>query len=415
MTTTHAMEVSCGDRAPPPDGGDRPGFPESSYSERQGEYRWPLLLPGHGPFEVEQVSFRVPVEARSDTVYPAALRGRVDRHSFHSQLLQGNPWGDPVERELPVYVPPSGETKGRPLLLLLTGYTGAGWMHFQRPRFLASTVVARLDRLIAHGIAAEAVLVGPDCLTTLGGSQYRNSSATGRYEDYVLDEVLPFVREKYGTGPTAVLGTSSGGYGALYLALRHPETLRAAGSNAGDACFEYCYLPEFPNAFREIRKAGGPEELLRRFFSGPVSDFGPRNRTVQAFETMAYASCYSPIEPEPGRFELPFDLDTGALRPGVWDRWLECDPVRMIRTDRYRDALHRLAYVYVDGGTRDEYALDVGARIFAATAAREGTPVDFEEFDGVHGDGGPRYDVMIPRLLSALGFPAPTAGSVGIK
>jgi S-formylglutathione hydrolase FrmB len=268
------------------------------------------------------------------------------------------------------------------------------------------TIVGRLDRLIRQGLAAEAVLVAPDCLTTLGGSQYLNSTATGRYEDYVLNEILPWMQERYSTGPTAVMGTSSGGYGSLVLSLRHPDVIRAAGSNAGDALFEYSYMPTFPIAFREIRKAGGPEALLRTILSEPVSNPGPRNTQMQAFEMMGYASCYSPITSEPGRFDLPFDLDSGALRPNVWERWLAWDPVRMIQTERYRDALRRLAYVYVDGGTRDEYALDVGARVFAAVAQRQGVPVDFEEFDGVHADGGPRYDVMIPRLLKALGFPA---------
>jgi len=355
------------------------------------------------------VSWRVPFEARSPKVFPAALKGRIDRTVFPSEVLRGNPWGDPVERELPVYVPPSGETRDRPLLVLLTGYTGAGWMHFQRPRFLSDTIVGRLDRLIHDGEAAEAVLVAPDCLTMLGGSQYLNSTATGRYEDYVISEIVPWVRRKYGTGPIAVLGTSSGGYGALSLALRHPDVLRAAGSNAGDAYFEYSYQPEFPIAFREIRRAGGPEALLRRVLGEPVSNFGPRNPMIQAFEMLGYASCYSPVDAEPGRFDLPFDLETGAVREDVWARWLECDPVRMIQTERYRAALHRLAYVYVDGGTRDEYGLDVGAGIFAATAASGGYHVDHEEFDGVHWDGGPRYVVMIPRLLTALGFPAPGA------
>lgn len=350
---------------------------------------------------------RVPTEARSERVFPSPMKGRVEVHRFSSRVLEGNPWNDPVERDLPVYVPPSGTTEGRPLLLLLSGYTGAGWMHFQRPRYLSDSIPGRLDRLIRTGAAAEAVLVAPDCLTTLGGSQYLNSTATGRYEDYVMTEVLPWVREKYRTGPTAVLGTSSGGYGSFVLALRHPDTIRALGSNAGDAYFEYCYAPEFPAAFRQIRKAGGPEALLRELVSGPVSDFRPTNPKVQGLEMMGYASCYSPVESEPGQFELPFDLEDGSLRPEVWDRWLAWDPVRMVDTERYREALGRLAYVYVDGGSRDEYALEIGARIFASRARRQGVAVDFEEFDGVHGDGGPRYDVMIPRLLRALGFPPP--------
>ncbi len=360
------------------------------------------------------MSIRTPIEARTEKVFPPSLKGRAEVHRFPSRVLEGNPWDDPVERDLPVYLPPSGTTEGRPLLLLLSGYTGAGWMHFQRPRYLQDSLVGRLDRLIRTGAAAEAVMVAPDCLTTLGGSQYLNSTATGRYEDYVMQEVLPWVRDRYRTGPTAVLGTSSGGYGAFVLALRHPETLRALGSNAGDAYFEYCYAAEFPAAFRAIHAAGGPEALLREFLSGPVSTFRPGNPKVQALEHMGYASAYSPVEAEPGRFELPFDLEDGGLRPEVWARWLAWDPVRMIRTERYRDALRRLAYVYADGGSRDEYALDIGARVFAAEARRQGVTVDLEVFDGIHADGGPRYDVMIPRLLTALGHPPPAAARASV-
>jgi len=353
------------------------------------------------------MSWRVPIEARSETVFPGPLRGRVELHRFSSRVLEGNPWGDPTERDLAVYTPPSGTTEGKPLLLLLTGYTGAGWMHVQRPRYLADTQVGRLDRLIRTGAAAEAVLVAPDCLTTLGGSQYLNSSATGRYEDYVVREILPWVREKYRTGPCTVLGTSSGGYGALTLALRFPELFPAAASNAGDCYFRYTYAAEFPVAFRAIRKAGGPEALLRKLLSETTPGFGPSNPQIAALELMAYAACYSPNDAEPGRFDLPFDLETGAIRDEVWARWLAWDPVEMVATEPFRSALRRLRYLYVDGGLRDEWFLDVGARIFAAAARREGGSVELAEFDGAHADSGPRYDRMYPRLLAALGFPAP--------
>ena len=340
-------------------------------------------------------------------MFPRAMAGTVEVHRLESRVLKGNPWGDPTERDLPVYLPPSGNGAGRPLLVLLSGYTGSGWMHFQRGKYLEDSLVGRLDRLVRTGAAAEAVMAAPDCVTTLGGSQYLNSTATGRYEDYVVEEVVPFVQKRYGTGPAAVLGTSSGGYGAFVLALRHPEMFPALASNAGDAYFEYCYPPDFPGAFRAIRKEGGPEEFLRRVLRGPVGSFSPSNPFAKALSTLAYASCYSPIETEPGRFDLPFDLETGALRPDVWSRWLAWDPVRMVETERYADAARRLAYLYVDGGLRDEFGLDASARIFAAAARRQGAKVELEEFEGGHFDKGPRYDVMIPRLLSALGFPAP--------
>ncbi len=351
-------------------------------------------------------SWRVPTEARTEEQYPLPLAGRVEPHRHQSRVLRGNPWGDPTDRALPVYVPPSGKTEGRPLLVLLSGYTGSGWPNLEPGRFMEDSIVGRLDRLIRTGRAAECVLIAPDALTSLGGSQYLNSTATGPYEEYVVEEIVPWVRQQYGTGPTAVLGTSSGGFGAVVLGLRHPELFRAVGSNAGDAYFEYCYPPDFPVTFREIRRAGGPEAFLERIFRGPVGRFVPSNPLARTLSTMAYASCYSPIEDQPGRFELPFDLGTGALRDDVWARWLAWDPVRLLASDRYGEAARRLAYIYLDGGTGDEFGLDVSARILAAAFRKAGARVDHEEFEGGHFEKGPRYDVMIPRILSALGFPA---------
>jgi len=360
------------------------------------------------------MSWRVPLESRTEEQFPPPLQGRIEWNRFESRVLEGNPWGDPTMRELPVYLPPSGKTEGRPLLVLLSGYTGSGPLHYRNRRFLTEPIVHRLDRMIRSGRIPEAVMVAPDCLTTLGGSQYLNSTATGRYEDYVVDEIVPWVRDRYRTGPCAVLGTSSGGYGALVLALRHPSLFPATGSNAGDAYFEYCYLPDFPVTFRELRREGGPEAFLRRIFTEPISNYSPAQPQLRALGTLAYASCYSPRDAEPGRFDLPFDLETSELVPGAWNRWLAQDPVRMIRTEPYRDALRRLTYVYVDGGRRDEYGLDLAARVFAAAARAAGGRVEFEDFDGVHQDGYPRYDVMVPRLLGALGFPAPSAPSRAI-
>jgi pimeloyl-ACP methyl ester carboxylesterase len=350
-------------------------------------------------------SWRVPIESRSEALFPGPMKGHVEVHRHESEVLRGNPWGDPAVRDLPVYLPPTGRTEGAPLLVLLAGYASGGFHHFQRGRFLDDSIVGRLDRLERTGAVPEAVMIGPDCLTTLGGSQYLNSSATGPYEDYVVQEIVPWVRERYRTGPTAVLGTSSGGYGALVLGLRHPELFSALASNAGDAYFEYCYPPDFPVAFRELRKAGGPEEFLRRVLSQPVSGFGPGSPIGKSLATMAYASAYSPIPDEPGRFDLPFDLESGALRSEIWSKWLRCDPVRMVEDPRYADALARLKLLFIDGGLRDEFGLDVSARILAAAARRRGGRVEFQEYDAGHFDRGPRYDVMIPRLLAALGAP----------
>ena len=119
------------------------------------------------------------------------------------------------------------------------------------------TTVERLDSMFAAGESAPAVIVFVDAWTSRGGSQFLNSTSTGRYLDYVCDEVVPFVDARYPTLAArehrGVSGKSSGGYGALVLSMLRPDVFGALASHAGDALFESCYQPLFPAAARMLR------------------------------------------------------------------------------------------------------------------------------------------------------------------
>ena len=103
------------------------------------------------------------------------------------------------------------------------------------------------------------IVAAPDCFTRVGGNQYINSPSIGRYEDYLLEEVMPFVSARHAVRAWGVFGKSSGGYGAMVLGMRHPEAFRALADHSGDACFELCYLPDFGPALDErFRKGAEP-------------------------------------------------------------------------------------------------------------------------------------------------------------
>jgi S-formylglutathione hydrolase FrmB len=343
-----------------------------------------------------------PVEKRGPASFPPVIKGSTEQESYESSVLEGNPWGDPHVRDVAFYVPPSGRTDGLPLLVQLPGFTGAGWMEFQRRGYFQESLVQLLDRMIRSGECPEAVLMSPDCLTSLGGSQYVNSAATGRYADYVAQELVPWAREKFRTGATGVLGQSSGGFGALHLGVEFPQVFQAVGSSAGDAAFEYSYLPDFPRAFREFRKVGGPEKWMEGLFADPSVLKGTLDPSGSALNTLAMASCYSPSAGTPGSFELPIDLNSGALRPEVWSRWLAFDPVLRLEDPRAQAALRGMRSVHVTGSDGDEWYLDVGARMFAASASRVGVKVHHDEFSGSHFSRNPRYAALFPRMVRAL-------------
>ena len=68
------------------------------------------------------------------------------------------------------------------------------------------------------------IAVLPDCWTIFGGAQFINSSALGQYEDYLIDELVPYVDANYRTlsdrEHRGVTGKSSGGYGSMVQAMR---------------------------------------------------------------------------------------------------------------------------------------------------------------------------------------------------
>lgn len=325
---------------------------------------------------------------------------RIEVHRIESDVLRGNPLGDPTTRDVTVYLPPGYDDEPArrfPVLLGVVGFTGTGAMLFNVDP-LGEDLRRKLDRLIATGACPPMIVAAPDCFTRLGGNQYINSTATGRYEDFLMQEVIPHVNRTFRTGAWGVFGKSSGGYGAIVLGMRHPEVFRALADHSGDANFELCYLPDFPEALDRYREAGGPAEWLQAFWA---DDNRHRKKHMKALNALAMAAHYSPNPASPHvGIDLPFDLDTGRFRWDVWQRWREWDPVNMV--ERHAAGLRTLSLVYVDCGTKDEFSLHWGARALAARLAEHRIPVVHEEFDDGHMSITYRYDRSLPLLGKAL-------------
>jgi enterochelin esterase family protein len=322
---------------------------------------------------------------------------------FESRVLRGNPLRDPHVRRIAIWLPPSYEqgTRRYPVFYVLTGYTGSSLSHLNWNAW-SESLPERLERLVRERRMREAIVVLPDCFTRYGGSQYLNSSATGRYEDHLVRELVPWVDGRYATiarpGARAVVGKSSGGYGAMVQAMRHPDVFGLVACHSGDMHFTLCYLPAFPKCLNALQKHGGD---VRRFLR--AWERMPRRNdasVMPAVEMIAMASCYSPNPRSPARFDMPFDTRTGEVRPDVWRRWLALDPVEMARAHVH--SLRRLRFIYLDCGTRDEFALHYGARILSGRLNAMGIRHVHEEFDDGHMNIQYRYDRSLALLSRAF-------------
>ncbi len=333
------------------------------------------------------------------------MKGTVEVRDIHAPVLEGNPLGDPATRRTPIYLPPgyAADAKARyPVVYFLQGFTGGGlgWLNF--PGFGLS-VPERLDAQVAAGRLAPFIGVFVDGWTRIGGSQWVNSEAIGPYRDYVAKDVVAFVDREYRAVPKrearAVVGHSSGGFGALVMGRHHADVFAHVGSQSGDAYFEYCYLADLPKAAGALLRAGGVKEWFEDFWRR-AQETKARGDDHGVLNALAMAAAYSPKVGEPMNIELPFDPQTARLREDVWARWLEHDPVRFI--PKSADAFRSLQTVFVDCGAKDEFNLRWGARMVAEELRRIGVEVHHEEFDDGHMGINYRYarslEVISPRL-----------------
>src|SRR5690349_22362217 len=156
---------------------------------------------------------------------PSTPAGTLHRLSLKSDALADNFLRDPATRAIDVYVPHGHSGRDLPLLVDLVGFTAGGPAHTNWRNF-NENIPEQADRLIASGNMKPAVIAFPDCFTKLGGNQCINSSAIGRWADFLIQGAVPFVEQKFrcgGTGKRGVFGKSSGGYGAIVHAMLYSD------------------------------------------------------------------------------------------------------------------------------------------------------------------------------------------------
>ncbi|MEK6256677.1 MAG: esterase family protein [Chloroflexota bacterium] len=319
---------------------------------------------------------------------------------FDSRILEGNPLGDPTARRVGVYLPPGYDQTDRRYtsVYMLSAFAYRG-IKLLNDSLWDENIQERMDRLITENKIKPMVMVLPDASTRYGGSQYVNSSATGQYEDHIL-ELVTFIDEKYRTvtnsNARAVAGHSSGGYGATMLGMKHPDVFGMVADHSGDKYFELVFQPEFGDFLRYYERVG--DDGIYALLADPGGSLR-KGAPFAALNIAAMASCYSPNPETMFGFDIPFDLATGEMRADVWERWRSFDPVNLV--DKYADNLQSLNVLFFDCGQYDEYNLLFGSRQFANKLKQNGIPFQFEEDDDGQRNVAYRYDVSLAARSEA--------------
>ncbi len=332
--------------------------------------------------------------------------GRVDRHVFTSEVLAGNPLGDPADRPVWVQVPPGYDDepdRRYPSIYVIMGYTGKVEMWGNVNAF-RQTLPEEVESLFSRGDVPPAIIVYTDSWTKYGGSQFVDSPGTGQYHTNLVDEIVPWVDATYRTldAPEhrGIAGKSSGGFGAFITPMLRPDLFGGLASHAGDALYELCYIPTHGKIVRALRDnwGGSIDAWLEDFFGGGRP---PMTKSGDEDILMAYgvAACFS--ADDDGTVQLPFDVTTGKLVDDVWERWLAWDPVRMV--PRYADAMRSQKAIWIDGGTRDEWYLELGGAAVRDALTDIGvTDVVYETYDAGHANINWRYPLALEFLARRL-------------
>jgi S-formylglutathione hydrolase FrmB len=292
--------------------------------------------------------------------------------------LKNNPLHDPVERRAAIFLPGEYNSKTKfPVIYYLPGWSSSSENYIRKP----APWIALVNDLSAN--VAPMIFVVVDARTRWGGSQYLNSSAQGNYADYVCDEIVSLVESKYSISrdfkDRIIAGHSSGGFGALRLGMARQDLFGAVIALAADSDFPVSHLP-----FLQIVS-------VKDFTPADVDALFLPNAKIPTDGDLIYviglSAAYAPTGNDaPGRFDWMFD-EHGIFQKEVWQRWLENDPLTVV--EKNEKAFSPEQKIYLDGGTKDQYKANIGAKAIYEIVKKRKSPCAFYEPPVGHGDFTP--------------------------
>ncbi|HYR45086.1 MAG TPA: alpha/beta hydrolase family protein [Terriglobia bacterium] len=249
------------------------------------------------------------------------LAQHVEYKTFQSKLLGR-------ELRYAVYVPPSynaSPARKYPVLYFLHG------LFEDETRWSSRGQTDQImDRMIAGGKIGEFIVAVP-----FGGTSFYTNLRDGseKWEDVIVTEFVPMIETAYRVSASRVTrgisGTSMGGYGALKIAMKHPDLFGSASAHSA--------------------------VLVDDLSAAKVS--AGRLQRLQSLVDRVYG--------------ISKDLT-------YWDA---NNPMMLARDTKKLNGLK----LYFDCGTEDEYGFDLGARQLDEMLTKAGYPHEAHLYPGHHG------------------------------
>jgi len=304
----------------------------------------------------------------------AQPEGTIRYVRIKSAALEGNLLGDPAEQEVAVYLPPGydASTSTRyPVLYLLHGI-GGGFTDWTQHWNLRGS----MDAVLAAG-GAPFLVVMPNGANRLGGGFYMDSPVSGKWESYLVRELIPMIERDFRTtNVRGIAGHSMGGFGALRLVMRFPDLFNSVYAMS-PCCLDL--VDDIGHGNQAWKTAIGfktPEDIGK---AAQAQDFYP-----VAIYALASALTPNPDKP-PFYVDLPMRYVRGELMPddAVYERWRTALP--MAQLPAARASLMKLRGIVLDYGTSDQFAhIITSTPELSRELARMRVPHRLDVYDGDH-------------------------------
>lgn len=321
----------------------------------------------------------------------AQQAGTIKQVSIHSEALAGNLVGDPADQTFAVYLPPSYEasTKRYPVVFLLHGLGGSSddWIHH-------SNVPAMLDKLIASHAIKEMIVVMPNAGNRFLGSYYANSPVTGRWEDFIAEEIVARVDHDFRTLRTAksraVAGHSMGGFGAIRLAMHRPDVFSVV----------YAMSPCCLDAVEDIGYGDSASwRALLRFKNYGDVDAAIKRRDFLPVAALGLLSAIDPDPAAPLHVKIPVQQAGDELLPSepAYTDFRDQFPLQQVM--KYRENLRKLRALAIDYGFNDEFAhIPPSTAAFSKALSDAHVPHLLDVYSGDHRQ-------LVEERLATIVFP----------
>ncbi len=295
------------------------------------------------------------------------LTGTLIKDSLYSKNLE-NTFGENPKRSVSVYLPPNYENSDKryPVIYFLHGFLND------------DSMITPMKELLDYAIQAHKIgpfiLVIPDQKTTYDGSFYSNTGIFGNWEDFTTYDLVAYMDEKYRTLPKkesrGIAGHSMGGYGALKIAMKHPDIFGAVYALS-------------PGALAIVREYGPNSDTYVQYSRSKTID--DLSKSYFGKVILAFARSWSP-NPNNAPFycDVPFSYDGDALQvhQEVLKKWHENMPFYMISD--YIDNLNKLRAIKFDWGRNAGDRFTIQCKMFSQGLENAGITHFSEEYIGTH-------------------------------